>query len=89
MGVSGDNTSIVCIDKSGLSESFVNTDIICFVKSLVAYKKMESRIENDLENDEVIHQAIEDLEDRLLEIDSGLLAAEEGWWSSVILGIYG
>ncbi len=50
---------------------------------------MESRIENDLENDEVIHQAIEDLEDRLLEIDSGLLAAEEGWWSSVILGIYG
>ncbi len=89
IGIDRDSENILAIDESGLSECFVNTNIICFAQSLIAYKKMECRIDANVDNDEEIHQAIEDFENQLREIDPDVLTNEEGWWLSVINGIYG
>ena len=80
---------ILCIEAGNFFETFVNTDIICFARSLIAYQKADEQVEDRLDDDEYLLQITAELEEQLLEIDPAIASSEESWWMSVLAGIWG
>ena len=80
---------IIGVDENIFFETFVNTNIISFARSLATYRKNQIQVEAHLDDDEYIHQATETLENQLLEIDPEISTDEESWWMSVMSGVYG
>ena len=79
---------ILCIEAGNFFETFVNTDIICFARSLIAYQKADEQVEERLDDDEYLLQITAELKEQLLEIDPDIASSEENWWMSVLAGVW-